>query len=323
MRALVTGPCGFIGSHIADQLLARGDSVVGVDSFTDYYDRAVKAENAEQAMAHDHFGLIEGSIIDRVTSEMLEDVDVVFHSAGQPGVRGSWGHQFDGYIENNIRSTQVLLERIALTESPTKMVYSSSSSVYGKATSFPLTEQSLTQPHSPYGVTKLAAEHLCSLYAATRGVNTVSLRYFTVYGPRQRPDMAFNRLFRCALNNWEFPLLGSGKQIRDFTYVDDIVAANLAVADNQMAAGSVFNVAGGSSASLAEAMAIVEELTGVTLKLNQMPAARGDVERTGGSTELLAKATGWEPNVALAQGLSHQFEHLLTSTGMSAVDLSV
>lgn len=323
MKALITGVGGFIGSTLADTLLAQGATVVGVDSFTDYYDREVKAENIQSAVGHDLFELVEGSVIDTCNPDRVADADVIFHTAAQPGVRGSWGRQFEAYIENNIRTTQVLLEVVAESASPPKVVYSSSSSVYGIAKTFPLSEDSPTQPHSPYGVTKLAAEHLCSLYASTRGVDTVSLRYFTVYGPRQRPDMAFNRLLRCAVNGWAFPLLGDGKQIRDFTFVDDVVNANIAVATNDVSPGSVFNVAGGSSVSLAEAISVVESLCGTTVELDRREAARGDVVRTAGSTDRLKAATGWASTIDLRTGLERQLAQLQNSPRLSFDDLSV
>src|SRR4051812_32930977 len=220
MRALVTGVAGFIGSTLAEALVGNGDVVVGVDCFTPYYDAAQKRANLQRLAATKQFTLAEADLRTAELPPLLDGVDVVYHQAGQPGVRLSWASGFAEYDSHNIIATQRLLEG-ARAAGVARVVYASSSSVYGNAPRYPTSEDDLPQPHSPYGVTKLAAEHLCNLYAANWGVHTVSLRYFTVYGPRQRPDMAMHRLIESALAGTPFPLYGDGSAVRDFTFVDD------------------------------------------------------------------------------------------------------
>jgi nucleoside-diphosphate-sugar epimerase len=229
----------------------------------------------------------------------------VFHQAGQPGVRASWSDGFDSYLRQNVLVTQRLLEAASEADLQ-RLVYASSSSVYGNAPAYPTTEDDLPRPQSPYGVTKLAAEHLCGVYARTRGLPVVSLRYFTVYGPRQRPDMAMHRLIEAALSGEEFPLFGDGHQIRDFTFVGDIVEANVAAAGADLAPGTVLNVAGGTATTVLEIIEIVEELTGSPIALDRRPQAAGDVMRTGGSADRAASLLGWEPAVGLRHGLERQ-----------------
>lgn len=305
MRALVTGTAGFVGSSLAEALVDRGDTVVGVDAFTPYYDRAAKAANLDGLRRHPSFTLVEADLRCDDLAGLLDGVDVVFHQAAQPGVRLSWSDGFQDYDSHNVLATQRLLE--ACRGRPLRrIVYASSSSVYGNAASYPTSEAELPRPHSPYGVTKLAAEHLCSLYAANWGIPAVSLRYFTVYGPRQRPDMAIHRLIEAAIDGSAFPLYGDGSQIRDFTFVRDVVAANLAAATADVSPGAVLNVAGGGSISLAELVALVEEAVGRGVALDRRPAAPGDVERTGGSIERAAEALAWKPLVTIAEGVPEQ-----------------
>jgi UDP-glucuronate 4-epimerase len=313
MRALVTGGAGFIGSHLAQALAVGGHTVTVVDCLTDYYDVAQKRANLATLPAD--VARSDADLRTAPLEPLLEDVDVVFHLAAQPGVRLSWAEGFAAYDACNISVTQRLLE--ACRSRPLqRFVYASSSSVYGDAERYPTTEDDLPQPRSPYGVTKLAAEHLCNLYAASWGVPAVSLRYFSVYGPRQRPDMAFHRLCRAVLGGEPFPQYGDGSQVRDFTYVDDVVAANLAAAQADLAPGTVVNVAGGSSTSLAEAVATVEELSGRPVPLDQRGPARGDVARTGGSTERAHRLLGWSPLVDLRVGLARQLDwHRAGATG--------
>jgi nucleoside-diphosphate-sugar epimerase len=235
-------------------------------------------------------------------------VDVVFHAAAQAGVRASWGSEFGSYLHDNLAATQRLLEAAVGLTRPPRIVYSSSSSVYGNAERYPTSEDDLPAPHSPYGVTKLAAEHLCRLYGANLGLHTVSLRYFTVYGPRQRPDMAFHRLCEAALGGEPFPLLGDGSQIRDFTFVRDVVRANLLAASAEVPPGTCVNVAGGKQVSLAEVIQQIGSLTGVEVPLVQRGSQRGDVVRTGGSTTRARQVLGWGPEVSLETGLVRQLE---------------
>jgi len=239
---------------------------------------------------------------------LLADVEVVYHQAGQPGVRKSWGTDFDEYLHGNVGATQKLLEAALRAPRLTRFVYASSSSVYGNAMRYPTREDDRPQPLSPYGVTKLAAEHLCVLYAQNYGLPTVSLRYFTVYGPRQRPDMAFTRFCTAVRDGAEIPVFGTGEQVRDFTYVDDVVEANVRVATADVAAGAVFNVAGGTSTTVNEVIELLGEISGRVPAVRRGDPVPGDVERTGGSTDAIAAATGWTPTVTLREGLTEQYK---------------
>jgi nucleoside-diphosphate-sugar epimerase len=316
----VTGAAGFIGSHLVDRLLLAGHEVRGVDCFTDYYRRSYKEENLRQAREQ---GAYEHLTIDLAKDDLtpLREVDVVFHAAAQPGVRGSWGSGFEPYVRDNIHGTQRLLEAL-MQEDEVRLVYSSSSSVYGVNPTFPTRETDLPQPYSPYGVTKLAGEQLCGAYAFNHGLATVALRYFTVYGPRQRPDMAAHRLFEAALGGPAFPMFGDGGQVRDFTYVQDVVSANLAVADAGLPPGTVLNVAGGSAAKLSDLVAAVSRLAGLEMPVEMQTREPGDVRRTGGDTALVQERVGWKPEVGLEEGLALQYDwHLTrsrTSTGESS-----
>ena len=255
-NVLVTGCAGFIGSQIASECLGRGDRVRGVDLLTDYYDVDQKRDNLASLLDDDAFEFHQVDLA-AGCDELVDGVDVVYHQAGQPGVRASWRNQFDVYLSRNIQSTQRLLEA-SVQQGISRFVYASSSSVYGNAEQYPVDESMRPQPFSPYGVTKLAAEHMCSLYAANFGLPVVSLRYFTVYGPRQRPDMATHRLFEAALDGTAFPLFGTGDQLRDFTYVGDVVRANLLAGGADVQPGLVANVAGGGECSMHELIAMVE-----------------------------------------------------------------
>lgn len=314
MRALVTGVAGFVGSHLTEALLGDGWDVRGVDSLSEYYDLNQKHANLDAIGDDGNLELVLGfDLASDPLGEILENVDVVFHQAGQPGVRASW-NAFDGYVRDNVVATQHLLEA-ARDASVGRFVYASSSSVYGDAASYPTKESDLPRPKSPYGVTKLAAEHLCSVYARNWGLPTVSLRYFTVYGPRQRPDMAMHRLIEAALTGGEFPLYGSGEQIRDFTYISDVVAGNMLAATQDVEPGLVMNLAGGSSTTLNEIIAIIETLTGRSIDLNRGPTARGDVYRTGGATTVAEEALGWKPSIDIREGLARQVDwHLQRRT---------
>jgi nucleoside-diphosphate-sugar epimerase len=309
VTALVTGAAGFVGSTVAARLLADGHDVVGVDAFTDYYDPRVKRANL-QRLAHPRFRLVEADLTAADLAPLLADAELVFHQAGQPGVRASWGKAFERYTLDNVHATQRLLESAIDAPRLRRFVYASSSSVYGDAERYPTTETDLPRPISPYGVTKLAAEHLCTLYARTRGLPTVSLRYFTVYGPGQRPDMAFTRFCRAVHDGRPIEVYGSGEQVRDFTYVDDVVEANMRVALADAAAvpaGSVFNVAGGASTTVNEVLELLGRISGREVRVDRGPAVAGDVRRTGGETTALRRATGWDPKIGLEEGLTQQY----------------
>ena len=305
MKAVVTGAAGFIGSHLSETLLDEGWEVTGIDCFTDYYDPALKRDNLKTALCKRNFVFVEADLRSADLAPLLDGAAVVFHQAGQPGVRLSWGDGFGAYTSHNVIATQRLLETALHVKVP-RVVYASSSSVYGNAAHYPTTEAELTQPHSPYGVTKLAAEHLCSLYAANWGLSTVSLRYFTVFGPRQRPDMAMARLVEAAVNGTAFPLFGDGTQVRDFTYVADVVRANLAAARADVPPGTYLNIAGGSSIRVRELIALTEELSGSTIELERLPVQPGDAQQTGGAVDRAEKVLGWEPQVPVRDGLAHQ-----------------
>jgi nucleoside-diphosphate-sugar epimerase len=306
MRALVTGAAGFVGSHLVDALLARGDRVVGVDCFTPYYDPAAKRANLAGACEHPTFELVDTDLRIAAIEPLLDDVDVVYHQAGQPGVRLSWSEGFADYVALNIGVTQRLLEALRAARPRARLVYACSSSIYGNQPRYPTTEDDLPRPHSPYGVTKLAGEHLCGLYAANWGLSTVSLRYFTVYGPRQRPDMSIYRLCEAALHRQPFPRYGDGTQIREFTYVDDIVRGNLAAALADLASGTYVNLAGGSEITLNALIDLVGELAGAPVKVEDHPAMQGDAFRNGGAIDRARSLLGWEPLVGLRQGIEAQ-----------------
>lgn len=304
MNVLVTGAAGFIGSHLVERLAAAGHRVRAVDCLTPYYDVSQKRATLEGLAALPDCEVSQEDLRTCDQAALLDGVDVVFHQAGQPGVRASWS-SFDSYVEHNVLATQRLLS--ALEGSVVRrFVFASSSSVYGDAPAYPTSEDDLPEPVSPYGVTKLAAEHLCGVFARNWRVPTVSLRYFTVYGPRQRPDMAMHRLIEAALSGETFPMFGDGRQVRDFTYVDDVVEANLMAAVADVPPGTVLNIAGGTAASLLEVVGIVEGLTGRPVVLDRRPKEPGDVLRTGGSTERTRRMLGWRPEVELDEGLSRQ-----------------
>jgi UDP-glucuronate 4-epimerase len=304
-RAVVTGAAGFIGSHLVEALLANGVGVLGIDSFTDYYSPVQKRENLAKALGNPRFEVVEEDLADAPDLPELLDAPLVIHLAAEAGVRRSWGDGFERYVTRNVLATQRLLEA-CLEASPERVVVASSSSVYGDAETFPTPEESRLLPRSPYGITKLATENLARTYAANWGLPTVSLRFFTVFGPRQRPDMAFHRLIEAAIRRTPFPLYGTGDQIRDFTYVSDVVRAICAAGEGDVEPGSVYNVAGGVEVSLGEVIGVVEELTGFRIDLDRQPVQAGDARRTGGSTLLAESELGWTPEVSLREGIASQ-----------------
>ena len=302
-KALVTGAAGFIGSHLTERLLEDGWQVVAVDCFTDYYSRAAKEQNLAACRAHPRLRFVEADLVTCDLKPLLADVDVVFHQAGQAGVRASWGAEFEMYVQNNILATQRLLEALK-GRTLQRFVYASSSSIYGDAQDLPVREETLPQPISPYGVTKLAAEHLCRLYHTNFGLPTVSLRYFTVYGPRQRPDMAFHRLIRAMLEGGTFPLYGDGQQTRDFTFVADAVAANLLAVEAPP--GRVFNIGGGSRVTMNQVIATLEEIVGRPAPVERQAAQAGDVRHTWADTSAAREVLGFAPRVSLREGLAQE-----------------
>jgi UDP-glucuronate 4-epimerase len=303
MNVVVTGAAGFIGSHLCETLCASGVQVLGIDCLTDYYDPMEKQRNLMAMSRLPEFSFAEVDLRTADLRSLLDGAEVVFHQAGQPGVRMSWGTGFSDYCEHNVKATQRLLEAAKAVATP-RFVYASSSSVYGNASTYPTKETDLPHPNSPYGVTKLAAEHLCALYTANWAVPTVSLRYFTVYGPRQRPDMAIRRLTDCALAGLPFNLFGDGRQVRDFTFVSDVVDANIAAGFRDVAPGTIVNIAGGSHVSMSQLIGLVEELAGVPVACERYATEAGDVQKTGGTTEKAHRLLGWEPRVSLRAGLT-------------------
>jgi nucleoside-diphosphate-sugar epimerase len=301
---LVTGCAGFIGSHLAEACLSRGDRVVGVDSLNDYYSVNQKSDNVRLLQQFERFEFVHADLAS-AARDLVDGVELVFHEAGQPGVRDSWRERFADYLSRNVAATQHLLEAAVAADTP-RLVFASSSSVYGNAARHPVDEGERPRPFSPYGVTKLAAEHLCSLYAANMGLSVVALRYFTVYGPRQRPDMAIYQLIESALSGVPFVQYGDGSQVRDLTFVADIVRANLAAADADVPAGMVANVAGGSICSLSELVSKVGATFDATIEIEPRDHAHGDVSYTSGAVDLARRLFGWEPTVSLSDGLTQQ-----------------
>ena len=312
MKVVVTGAAGFIGSHLAESCLADGHEVIGIDALTDYYDPAIKQRNLVNLATHEGFTFVADDLVTADLTELTASADLLFHLAGQPGVRASWRDGFSAYTDRNILATQRVLE--ACTQNGVRrVVYASSSSVYGNAKSFPTSETDLPRPFSPYGVSKLAGEHLCNLDADNFGLHVTSVRYFTVYGPRQRPDMATHRLIRAALDGRAFPLFGDGKQRRDFTFVLDAVSATQLAGSADVVPGSVFNVGGGSDTSVLELFEIVEDVTGRELVIEQLPAEPGDAHRTGADTTRARELLGWLPRTGLREGIAAQAAALLAA----------
>jgi UDP-glucuronate 4-epimerase len=306
-RALVTGCAGFIGSHLTESLLQDGYTVLGVDCFNDNYARADKRANLARATDHDHFELLTADLVGLDADALLDGADVVFHLAGEPGVRASWGPRFDRYTHHNVRATQHLLEA-ARTHGDLKFVYASSSSIYGDALKLPTHEDETPRPLSPYGVTKLAAEHLCVLYGEEHGVDTAALRYFSVYGPRQRPDMAFRRFCEAIHANQPIEVYGDGRQTRDFTYVGDIVAATRAAAERETAKGRVYNIGGGHRTSLRCALEVLAGIAGRPLDIRHQGRESGDVMDTGADTTRARDELGFAPRTTLEDGLAAELD---------------
>ena len=292
-----------MGSHVVETLLGRGHQVLGVDVFTDYYRREVKQANIERAQKDAAFSIVEADLAGDSIAPLLDGIDGVFHLAAQPGVRGSWGDTFTVYLCDNVLATQRLFE--AAARSGVRIVFASTSSVYGNAESYPTHEEMLPRPVSPYGVTKLACESLARTYAECFGLEAIVLRYFTVYGPRQRPDMAFARIISALLSETPFPVYGTGDQSRDFTYVGDAAEATVAALENGHA-GTTYNVGGGSETTLREVIALVERLAGRRLAVRYEPPAVGDVRRTAADTTRIRSELGWRPQTSLTEGLAAQ-----------------
>ena len=308
--SLVTGVAGFIGSNLADALIKRGDRVIGIDHFNDYYDPLLKRKNIAHLTHQSSFQLVEADLQHVDWSPLLSQVDVVYHQSAQAGVRASWGSGFRTYTEQNINVTQILLEAAKEAKQLKRLVFASSSSVYGDAETLPTHELICPQPVSPYGITKLAAERLCLLYYRNFAVPVTVLRYFTVYGPRQRPDMAFHKFFKAVLEEQPIAVYGDGHQTRDFTFVSDAVAANLAAATVPEAIGEVFNIGGGSRVVLTEILETIETIVGQPLRRETMKAAAGDARHTAADVSKARKILGYQPQVTLPEGLAKEWAWL-------------
>ena len=317
-RVLVTGAAGFIGSHTCERLLRSGNDVVGVDCFTDYYARNVKDANVERLRDWYSFKLVETDLAADDLVGLLDGIDVVIHLAAQPGVRHCFGDGFKKYVRNNVLATQRLLEEAAVS-SVESFTYASSSSVYGDADHYPTREQTPLAPVSPYGMTKISTEQLAGVYHRCHGVPVVGLRYFTVYGPRQRPDMAFHRFITRCLDGDPIQVIGDGRQIRDFTYVSDAVEATVAAAVNGTP-GSVYNIGGGHPVELREAIQLIAELNGSPVRIERRPSLLGEAHRTGCDGSLARRDLGFTPHTRLAAGIGKQFVHMVNERDRSLTE---
>lgn len=310
MRCLVSGVAGFVGSHLAERLLADGHEVCGIDAFIDYYPRSLKEKNLARARSWERFTFIEGDLLTVDLPPLVEGVNLIFHEAAQAGVRASWGREFSRYVDCNVLATQRLLEAAVNVKELRRFVYASSSSVYGNAVQLPVSESTTPLPVSPYGVTKLAAEHLCTLYHRNFGMPTVSLRYFTVYGPRQRPDMAFHRFCKSIAEHEPLHIYGDGQQTRDFTYIADVVEANVRAAMSDAAIGEVMNIAGGSRVSLYDVITLLQEISSSPVDVVFEEKQHGDARDTFGNTERAKQLIGYQPLVTLREGLAEEFAYI-------------
>lgn len=311
--ALVTGAAGFIGSHLIERLFRENYTVLGLDSFSDYYAREIKERNLRAALEHSRFTFVEADLRSADLNGLLtrHNVSVIFHQAGQAGVRPSWGRDFQPYVERNILATQALLEAVVNLPDRSqiqKFVFASSSSVYGDAETLPTGEDALPRPISPYGVTKLAAEHLCMLYAKQYGLPVIALRYFSVYGPRQRPDMAMNIFISALLRQNPIRVFGDGEQTREMTYVDDIVNANLLALDVPDGAPRVYNIGGGSRATLNAILETLGGIAGTPPRLDYVERAAGDHRHGAADISRARRDLRYEPTVGLEEGLRRQYE---------------
>ncbi|MCL4546609.1 MAG: NAD-dependent epimerase/dehydratase family protein [Deltaproteobacteria bacterium] len=310
MKMLVTGAAGFIGSNLCRELLKQENLVIGIDSFEDYYPKYIKEKNISDIINHPRFKLIEKNITDPDLNlyKLLLEIDVIFHLAGQGGVRASWGKEFEVYLRNNIHATQILLE-LSKRANIKKFIYASSSSVYGDTKDFPLNElKSFTRPVSPYGVSKLAAENLCYLYYKNFNLPTISMRYFTVYGEGQRPDMAFHKFIKNTLEDLPIEIYGNGTQVRDFTYIKDIVEASILMINAP--SGKIYNIGGGNKCTLEHAIDIIEQLINKKIIRNYSNFEKGDVFETQADLTLIKSELGFNPKYTIEEGLNNEIKYI-------------
>ena len=306
--SIVTGAAGFIGSHLAERLLAEGHKVIGIDCFRDYYARKIKKANLEQCLKNDSFIFLEKNILNLDFTSLTKQSRFLFHQAAQPGVRLSWGKEFKKYTDDNILATQRILEAAKESKSLKKIIFASSSSVYGNQNGL-MKESTIPKPISPYGVTKLAAESLAYSYFKNYNLPITMLRYFTVYGPRQRPDMAFTRFIHSALSNKKISVFGDGSQMRDFTFISDIVDANLLAAKSNTN-GNIVNVGGSGIYKVNDVLKLIEEITGKKLNISYESVQKGDVLRTEADISTATKQLGYCPKIKLEAGISKQIEYI-------------
>lgn len=307
MKIVVTGAAGFIGSSLAEKLLEDRHEVYGIDCITDNYSESMKRRNVSRLLKYPSFHFLMQNLT-ALKTDIFADIEIVFHLAGQPGVRNSWGQQFCGYVKNNIEATQILLERLKHSKNLKKFVFASTSSVYGNAQELPLKETFEPHPVSPYGVSKLTSENLCQAYSAAFNMPIVCLRYFTVYGPLQRPDMAFHRFFRASMRGDSLPLFGDGNQTRDYTFIEDIVRATCAAGFTDTGKRfSIFNVGSGRRVSMNNVLELLCEITGKRLKIDYLPEQRGDVKDTFADISRAMNTFSYAPSTSLPDGLKAQY----------------
>ena len=305
--AIVTGAAGFIGSHLSERLLENGFKVIGIDCFTDYYSKKIKKNNMISFQNNKNFKLIESDLMEIDLISIIKESEFLFHEAAQPGVRASWGDQFDTYVKDNILVTQKILESAKEVKTLEKIVMASSSSVYGEQEGIMIENKTIPSPISPYGVTKLASENLGLTYASNYDLPVTSLRYFTVYGPRQRPDMAFTKFIKANLSGDKISIFGDGNQTRDFTYISDIIDANLECVKSEIH-GNVLNIGGGKTYSIMDVLNIIENITDKNNKLIFLTKQKGDVFRTEADIKMASKIIGYKPKISLKEGLIKQIE---------------
>lgn len=313
----MTGCAGFIGSHLTESLLHDGHEVVGVDCFNNNYGRSQKLRHLARASDWDSFSFIPVDLARGDVDDLVSDAEVVFHLAAEPGVRPSWGSRFEQYLRNNVLATQNLLDATHRHHGTRRFVYASSSSIYGEVTALPTGEDVTPAPHSPYGVTKLAGEHTCMLYAANHGVDAVSLRYFSVYGPRQRPDMAFRRFCTAIIEGEPVQILGDGHQTRDFTFVDDVVAATREAGVRPNLGGTAINVGGGSPTSLTDALEMIRSFASDSVQVHYAPVSSGDVRHTGADISRARDLLGYAPSTPIEVGLASEWEWVRADRDMA------
>ncbi len=307
----MTGVAGFIGSHLAEKLLDDKIKVIGIDSFTNYYSKRIKKNNLINCLKNKNFNFIQNDLMEVELESILKKTDYIFHHAAQPGVRSSWGTEFNTYVKNNILATQRLLEISKNVKSIKKIIIASSSSVYGNQKGI-MSEKTLTKPESPYGATKLASENLGMIYHSNYNLPVICLRYFTVYGPRQRPDMAFTKFLLAAIKNKPITVFGNGNQTRDFTFIDDIINANL-LAMNSKTNGEIINIGGGHVISVNDILKIIEGTVKKKLKILYLENQKGDVRHTEASITKAGKILKYKPKTKIQKGIKFEYEYVLNN----------